>query len=89
MAAYGEIEKKEIIKKYQLSDKDFGSIELQLALLTHRINHLVEHLKKHIKDHHTRRGLLRLVGKRKKLMAYLSEKKPEDLLKIKKKLKLK
>ena len=61
----------EIIKKYGKSDSDTGSTEVQVALLSKRIDHLTEHLKTHKKDHHTRRGLLMLVGKRKRLLQYL------------------
>ncbi|MDA2969612.1 MAG: 30S ribosomal protein S15 [Actinomycetota bacterium] len=65
------ITKKEIINEYGKSDNDTGSAEVQVALLSNRINHLTEHLKTHKKDHHTRRGLLMLVGKRKRLLQYL------------------
>ena len=61
----------EIIKEYGKSDKDTGSAEVQVALLSSRIDHLTDHLKTHKKDHHTRRGLLMLVGKRKRLLQYL------------------
>ena len=61
----------EIIKEYGKSDKDTGSTEVQVALMSERIDHLTEHLKDHKKDHHTRRGLLMLVGKRKRLLEYL------------------
>ena len=63
--------KQEIIKKYGKSETDTGSTEVQVALMSERINHLTEHLKDHKKDHHTRRGLLMLVGKRKRLLEYL------------------
>jgi len=63
--------KQEIIKEYGKSDKDTGSTEVQVALMSKRIDHLTEHLKDHKKDHHTRRGLLMLVGKRKRLLEYL------------------
>ena len=63
--------KQEIIKEYGKSDKDTGSTEVQVALMSERIDHLTEHLKDHKKDHHTRRGLLLLVGKRKRLLEYL------------------
>jgi len=63
--------KQEIIKEYGKSDKDTGSTEVQVALISERIDHLTEHLKDHKKDHHTRRGLLMLVGKRKRLLEYL------------------
>ena len=63
--------KQEIIKEYGKSDTDTGSAEVQVALLSNRIDHLTDHLKTHNKDHHTRRGLLMLVGKRKRLLQYL------------------
>ncbi len=63
--------KQEIIKEYGKSESDTGSTEVQVALMSERINHLTEHLKDHKKDHHTRRGLLMLVGKRKRLLEYL------------------
>ena len=63
--------KEKIIKEYGKSGNDTGSTEVQVALLTQRINDLTDHLKIHKKDHHTRRGLLMLVGKRKRLLQYL------------------
>ena len=63
----------EIIKEYGKSDTDTGSTEVQVALLSNRIDHLTDHLKSHKKDHHTRRGLLMLVGKRKRLLQYLQD----------------
>ena len=63
--------KQDIIKEYGKSDTDTGSTEVQVALMSERINHLTEHLKDHKKDHHTRRGLLMLVGKRKRLLEYV------------------
>ena len=63
--------KQDIIKEYGKSDTDTGSTEVQVALMSERINHLTEHLKDHKKDHKTRRGLLMLVGKRKRLLEYL------------------
>ena len=63
--------KEKIIKEYGQSENDTGSTEVQVALLTQRINDLTDHLKIHKKDHHTRRGLLMLVGKRKRLLQYL------------------
>ena len=65
--------KEEIIKEYAKSEKDTGSTEVQVALMCERIDHLTEHLKTHNKDHHTRRGLLMLVGKRKRLLQYLQD----------------
>jgi len=66
--------KQEIIEKYALHEGDTGSPEVQIALLTERINHLNEHLKLHKKDHHSRRGLLKMVGQRRGLLNYLKEK---------------
>jgi small subunit ribosomal protein S15 len=63
--------KKEIIGKYKLHGKDTGSPEVQIALLSNRITYLTEHFKIHKKDHHSRRGLLKLVGQRRKLLNYL------------------
>ena len=63
--------KTEIIGQYKRGDADTGSPEVQVALLTERINHLTEHLKVHAKDHHSRRGLLVLVGRRRRLLDYL------------------
>ncbi|MBU5449650.1 30S ribosomal protein S15 [Acetivibrio sp. MSJd-27] len=67
-------QKQEIIAKYKLHDSDTGSPEVQVAILTERINHLTEHLKVHKKDHHSRRGLLMMVGQRKGLLNYLMKK---------------
>ena len=66
--------KQEIIAKFQLHEGDTGSPEVQIALLTNRINHLNEHLKEHKKDHHSRRGLLKMVGQRRSMLAYLQKK---------------
>jgi small subunit ribosomal protein S15 len=63
--------KKQIIAEYGTSDSDTGSPEVQVALLTHRISHLTEHLKEHKHDHHSRRGLLLLVGQRRRLLNYM------------------
>ena len=63
--------KQELIGKYGRSDGDTGSTEVQVALLTERINELTEHLRSHTKDHHSRRGLLMLVGRRRRLLDYL------------------
>ncbi len=63
--------KDQVIEKYRSHDKDTGSPEVQIALLTQRINHLTEHLKVHKKDHHSRRGLLKMVGHRRSLLNYL------------------
>ena len=66
--------KNEIIENYRRDEKDTGSPEVQIALLTERINELTEHLKVHKKDNHSRRGLLKMVGKRRNLLNYLSRK---------------
>lgn len=66
--------KQEIIAKYALHEGDTGSPEVQIALLTERINHLTEHLKVHKKDYHSRRGLLKMVGQRRGLLNYLMKK---------------
>jgi small subunit ribosomal protein S15 len=63
--------KRELVDKYGRSENDTGSAEVQVALLTERINELTEHLRAHRKDHHSRRGLLMLVGKRRRLLRYL------------------
>jgi small subunit ribosomal protein S15 len=63
--------KQELIQKFGRADGDTGSAEVQIALLTERINELTEHLRSHRKDHHSRRGLLMLVGKRRRLLRYL------------------
>ena len=69
--------KKEIIEKFRLHETDTGSPEVQIALLTARIQQLTEHLKVHKKDHHSRRGLLKMVGQRRRLLNYLRRKSPE------------
>ncbi|WP_420619701.1 30S ribosomal protein S15 [Candidatus Poriferisocius sp.] len=61
------------IEKRRLHDTDTGSPEVQIALLTERINHLTEHLKVHVKDHHSRRGLLMMVGRRRRLLDYVKD----------------
>jgi small subunit ribosomal protein S15 len=66
--------KTDIIGEYQVHGSDTGSPEVQVALLTERINQLIEHLKLHTHDHHSRRGLLKLVGRRRRLLAYISGK---------------
>ena len=70
-------EKTVVINDYQVHNSDTGSPEVQVALLTERINQLIEHLRVHIHDHHSRRGLLKLVGRRRRLLAYLSSKDKE------------
>jgi small subunit ribosomal protein S15 len=80
--------KQEIINKYRLHENDTGSPEVQIALLTERINHLNEHLKIHKKDHHSRRGLLKMVGQRRGLLNYLQKTDVERYRAIIEKLKL-
>lgn len=63
--------KEQIIRDYRAHESDTGSTDVQVALLTQRINELTEHFKKHVKDHHGRRGLLKLVGQRRRLLDYL------------------
>ena len=67
-------EKQEIIKKYGKSESDSGRSEVQIALLTRRINDLTDHFNAHKKDHHSRRGLMMMVGKRRRLLDYLTAK---------------
>jgi small subunit ribosomal protein S15 len=69
--------KSQIIDEYQTHPGDVGSAEVQIALLTERIAQLTDHLREHKHDFHTRRGLLKLVGRRRRLQAYLSKKSPE------------
>ena len=69
--ALNSTRKAEIIKQYQTHEGDTGSPEVQVALLTARIRYLTEHFKTHQKDHHSRRGLLKLVGQRRRLLRYL------------------
>ncbi|NLV24849.1 MAG: 30S ribosomal protein S15 [Deltaproteobacteria bacterium] len=66
--------KKEIIEKYKIHDKDTGSPEVQVALLSERITYLTDHFRTHKKDHHSRRGLLKIVGQRRRLLDYLKSK---------------
>lgn len=70
MKLSGEARQK-LVKDYRLHESDTGSVEVQVALLTARVNQLTEHLQKHVKDHHSRRGLLLLVGQRRRLLEYL------------------
>jgi small subunit ribosomal protein S15 len=66
-------DKKELIDKFKLHETDTGSPEVQIGLLTHRISYLTDHLKIHKKDHHSRRGLLMLVGRRRRLLNYVKK----------------
>jgi small subunit ribosomal protein S15 len=70
-------EKGQLIGDYQVHSNDTGSPEVQVALLTERINQLIEHLRTHIHDHHSRRGLLKLVGRRRRLLNYLASRDKE------------
>lgn len=72
--ALDQINKNDIINKYKLHDSDTGSPEVQVALLTERINSLSSHLQQHHKDHHSRRGLYMMIGQRRKLLNYLRQK---------------
>ncbi|MCB1137494.1 MAG: 30S ribosomal protein S15 [Leptospiraceae bacterium] len=74
--------KREILKQYGKGEKDTGSSEIQIALLTERIRELTEHFKTHKTDHHSRRGLLKLVGRRRKLLDYLKRKNVEGYKKL-------
>lgn len=82
-------QKQTVIKEYQLTKEDTGSAEIQVGILSKQINELVKHLKDHVKDNHSRRGLLKMVGKRKRLLAYLSKNKPRTYSSLIKKLGLK
>jgi small subunit ribosomal protein S15 len=72
--AQSAVKKNEIIEKYKIHPSDTGSSEVQIALLTDRIQYLTEHFKTHKKDHHSRQGLLKLVGQRRSLLDYLKNK---------------
>jgi len=87
--ALSRTQKKEIIKEYELYEKDTGSPEVQIALLTANIQELSEHLKEHQNDDHSRRGLLRQVSKRRRLLRFLSERSDERYKTLIKKLGLK
>jgi len=81
--------KQDIINEYKIHETDTGSPDVQISILTTRINNLVEHLKQHKKDHHSRRGLLMLVGQRKRLQRYLKKKDIARYETLIKKLKIK
>ena len=78
--------KKDLISKFSINDKDTGSAEVQIAVLTGRINNLIEHFKNHKHDNHSKRGLVALVNNRKKLLFYLSKKDNEKYMKLIKEL---
>ncbi len=82
-------EKTQIIEKYKLHGTDTGSAEVQIALLTEEINRLLSHLKKHAKDLHSKRGLLKMVSKRRKLLKYLKEEDEKKYKSLVKKIGLK
>ena len=79
-------EKKEIIAKFAINKKDTGSAEVQIAVLTERITNLIDHFKNHKHDNHSKRGLIAMVNKRKKLLSYLSKKNESEYKEIIKKL---
>ena len=84
----GNINKEKIIVEFQKKTKDTGSSEVQIALLTNRINNLTEHFKKNKKDNHSRVGMIKLIGRRKKLISYLKKKNLKKYEEIIKKLNL-
>jgi len=86
--ALNKEEKEQVVKKFALHEGDTGSPEVQIALLTKQIEELTEHLKVHKKDNHSRRGLLQLVGKRRRLLQYLKENEKERHDALVKKLKI-
>ncbi|MGB9790758.1 MULTISPECIES: 30S ribosomal protein S15 [Thermotoga] len=81
-------QKQQIIEQFRINEKDTGSVEVQIALLTARINHLTEHLKMHPKDFHSRRGLMKMVGRRRKMLRYLKRVNPESYRNLIEKLSL-
>jgi small subunit ribosomal protein S15 len=81
-------QKSKVINNFKIHSKDTGSPEVQVALLTEKINYLSDHFKLHKKDHHSRRGLLMMIGKRRRLLAYLKEVDPQRYEETIKKLKL-
>ena len=83
-----KVKKQEIIKNFARNEKDTGSTEVQIALLTERINHLTDHLKANPQDNHSRRGLLKLVGQRKGLLKYLEREDITKFRELKKTLKI-
>jgi len=75
-------EKQEVIDRFKLHENDTGSVEVQIAILTEKIKKLSDHLKEHKKDHSSRRGLLKMVGRRRKLLNYLKEKDYDKYLQL-------
>ena len=86
--ALSKVKKQDIISEYARSKNDTGSVEVQVALLTERINNLTEHMKEHKHDYHTNRGLLQMVGKRKNLLEYLKREDVQRYRELIKKLNL-
>lgn len=80
--AVANIDKAKVVAEYQRAAGDTGSPEVQVALLTTRINELKSHFEAHVKDHHSRRGLLKMVSRRRKLLDYLKSKSPESYKKL-------
>lgn len=80
--------KAKTIEEFRLHERDTGSADVQIALLTHRINHLTEHLQKNMKDHSSRRGLLMMVGQRRRLLEYLHDTDTNRYVSLTRKLKL-
>lgn len=80
--------KREIVEKFRVNESDTGSARVQIALLTHRINDLTEHFRTHSKDHHSRRGLLKMVGRRRRLLDYVKRSDVEAYRRILEELKL-
>ena len=78
----GTTEKSKVIERFQVSEGDTGSSRVQIALLTRRINDLTEHFRTHAKDHHGRRGLLKMVGRRRRLLDYLRRKDVDEYRRI-------
>lgn len=74
--AFASARKSEVIESFRLHETDTGSSEVQIALLSERINYLTEHFKTHVKDHHSQRGLIKLVGQRRRLLDYLRREDP-------------
>ena len=81
--------KQGLITNFKKHEKDTGSSRVQIAIITDRINYLVDHLKQHKKDNHSRRGLLNLVGQRRRLLSYLKRRNYDEYLSLSKELKLK
>ena len=74
--------RKEVILKHRIHDTDSGSPQVQIALITARLEKLTQHFKTHVKDHHSRRGLMKMVGKRRRLLKYLHQVNPKEYQKV-------